>query len=271
MAADLQLRFDSINDSDPINTTCNGPRMPVFLCSGILLRGTSNFSSAYHSWDVNPNSTKPGGVSFSFLRKDASYSKLAYGYNHGFMFWPDLHLPPDKMEIEVLCYFPMDAASDIRADQGCGANRKYPEDSKPCQQHVPPIVTGDAWLRLYNSAPEGESQREHSCGFTMITGTANSAHIFKEAIGVIGSVRGAFFESQDEAVLQAWPIGLGEMLPLQNFFYLAGSAGLAQSRLDQRDFYATTNQWRPVIRVTLPGARGAEARFEYVPADQDIP
>ncbi|SEM99815.1 hypothetical protein SAMN02800694_2426 [Luteibacter sp. UNCMF331Sha3.1] len=271
-AAAMQARFDAIADSDPLNADCDGARTPVFLCSGILLRATGNFSENYHSWNPNPNSTKPGGVSFSFLRRDASFKKLAYGYNHGFTVWPVFHLPQGKFEMEVLCYFPMDGATDLRSEAGCGPHRDHPTESVPCQRKSPPIVTGVAWLADYNDAPSGTSKRDQSCGFTMVSGTPDSAALFKEAMHVQHLYRGAFFESQDEAIISTWGTNLEATIPLESFFFLAGTEGDTQSRGDQNDFYVTSRGiWRPIIRVTLPTAPNGEAHFEYHESDQAVP
>lgn len=271
-AAAMQARFDAVLDSDPLNANCDGPRTPVFLCSGILLRGTSAFSTAYHAWNPNPNSTKPGGVSFSYMRRDASFNKLAYGYTHGFTVWPIFHLPAGKFEMEVLCYFPMDGATDLRSDAGCGPHRDHPVESVPCQQKNPPIVTGAAWLEDYEDAPAGTSKRDQSCGFTMVTGTANSAAIFKEAMHVLDLNRGAFFTSQDETIIATWQPNLEATIPLESFFYVSNLSGLQDSKSDQNDFYVTSGGiWRPVIRVTLPQAPGAEATFVFRPEDQAVP
>lgn len=272
VAAAMQARFDQVKDTDPLNAPCDGRRSPVFLCTGIMLRGTSAFSENYHAWNPNPSSPKAGGVSFSYLRKDASYRKLAYGYTHGFTFWPVFATPAGKFEMEVLCYFPMDGATDERADFGCGAHRKHPQESIPCQDKSPPIVTGEAWLAHYNAAAPGDSPRERSCGFRMVSGTPESAAIFRSAIAVIGSLApaGAFFESQDEAVLQTWSTGLETTIPLESFFYLSGTQGRQDSMRDQADLFVTGGVWRPVIRLTLPASRGGEARFEYLPDDQAI-
>lgn len=271
-AAAMQARFDAVLDSDPLNASCDGPRTPVFLCSGILLRGTGKFSEAYHAWNPNPNSTKPGGVSFSFLRRDASYIKLAYGYNHGFTVWPVFQLPQGKFEMEVLCYFPMDGATDLRSDAGCGPHRDHPTESVPCQQKDPPILTGAAWLADYNDAPAGTSKRDQSCGFTMVSGTSNSAALFKEAMHVQHLYRGAFFESQDEAIIATWETGLEKTIPLESFIFLAGTDGHVDSKGDQNDFYVTSKGiWRPIIRVTLPREPNGEAHFEYHESDQAIP
>jgi len=271
VAAAMQARFDAVSDADPLNARCDGPRSPLFLCSGILLRATSEFSSNYHSWNPNPNSPKKGGVSFSYMRRDASFNKLAYSHNNGFTVWPIFHLPAGKLEMEVLCYFPMDGATDLRADFGCGAHRDH-KDSGPCQDKNPPILTGAAWLADYNKAPEGESKRDQSCGFRMVSETPDSAHLFDEAMHVVHLYRGAFFDSQDEAIIATWDEGLETTLPLESFFYVAGTPGVEHAGANQQDFYDTSHGiWRPVIRMTFPNAIDGPARFEYRDEDQNVP
>jgi len=73
VAAELTAQY---NDK---RADCGAVNRPAFLCSGILFRGTVP-SDAYHSWNPSPISQTRGGVSFSYLRADAKFDRLAYGY-----------------------------------------------------------------------------------------------------------------------------------------------------------------------------------------------
>jgi len=270
-AAALQARFDAIDDNDPLNAECDGVHSPVFLCSGILLRATSAFNIEHHAWNPDRENPKPGGVSFSYLRRDASFDTLAHGFDNGFTVWPIFHLPAGKFEMEVLCYFPTVAGTDERSDAGCGKHAGH-QDSGPCQDKDPPIVTGVAWLADYNKAPEGVSKPDQSCGFRMVTGTPDSAHVFDEAMHVVQLGRGAFFDTPDEAIIASWEENLEATIPLESFFYIAGTTGANHAALNQLDFYNTSQQlWRPVIRVTLPEAINGPATFEFRDEDQRVP
>ena len=110
-------------------TMCrNNPSAPSFLCTGVTLRATQH-STQFHFWNPNPAST---GVSFSWLRKDAKFSKLVFGYNNGFILYPDFFKPTGKIALAVLCFFPVDGATDHRPDEGCGQYPNRP-NSRPCQ------------------------------------------------------------------------------------------------------------------------------------------
>ncbi|WP_434086437.1 hypothetical protein [Photorhabdus laumondii] len=80
---------------------------PAFLCSGVILRGTIH-SNDYKFWQPSPSSIKSGGVSFSYLRKDAKFKRLAYGYKNGFIIFPEHIAPEDRVDFSVLCAFPID-------------------------------------------------------------------------------------------------------------------------------------------------------------------
>ncbi|MGF6396749.1 hypothetical protein ABH905_000415 [Pseudomonas frederiksbergensis] len=96
------------------NMCGNNPSAPAFLCSGVLLRATQH-STQFHFWNPNPAAT---GVSFSYLRADAKFNKLVFGYNNGFIFYPIFFSPVDKMDPEILCFFPVDGATNSREQQG---------------------------------------------------------------------------------------------------------------------------------------------------------
>lgn len=108
-----QETADLMNSNyEKVVDNCGSPSRPAFLCSGILFRGTDPDTS-YNSWDPSPASVKSGGVSFSYLRKDAKYSKLAYSYLNGFVFYPYSYAPNGKnTNLDVMCMFPIDAATN---------------------------------------------------------------------------------------------------------------------------------------------------------------
>jgi hypothetical protein len=246
------------------SSSCNGNAgMPIFLCSGITLRGTQ-YSPNYRSWAPNPNSAKGDGVSFSFLRQDSKFSKLAAGYTHGFITYPLVYNPSVVIDLEVLCGFPLNAVTDSRSDRGCGPSRAYPNDSGPCQAQG--ITDSTAWLKHYRSAM-GASPQLHQCGFTLVTGTPNSAAIFMQMLDAMRQLGQESFNENNELIIQSWTAEPNKV-GIEAFFYLGNSDGLADSQKEQMDFYKATGAWRPVIRMTLPATSTDSARFEYDRCDQ---
>jgi hypothetical protein len=137
--------------------TCGAPSRPAFLCNGVMIRGTS-YKAGRHSWDNSPANHTSGGVSFSYLRKDSKYEKLAYGYSNGYIFLP-VYYAGNKITPEILCAFPLDAGTSARANKGCGAYTGIP-GSAACQAQG--IYTAAAW---YNHFRASGSTRAAQCGF----------------------------------------------------------------------------------------------------------
>lgn len=237
---------------------------PVFLCSGILFRGTA-YSPSYHAWVPNPSSAKGDGVSFSYLRQGATFSNLAFGYTSGFIVYAPSSTPPSLYPLEVLCAYPIDANSDYRVDMGCGYNKAYPAYSGPCQEQG--IQTTSQWLSHYRTA--GVQPHQYQCGFTMRIGTYQSAPVFMALIGAMGALGAESFGVQNELIVRSWkdrPNAIG----IEAFFYLGGSRGLADAQAVQRDFYLTVGAWRPLIRMTLPRTMGTAVTFDYVASEQGV-
>jgi hypothetical protein len=203
-------------------------------------------------------------VSFSFLRDDAKYAKLAYGYTHGFIVYPEVFRPGVATELAILCSFPIDADSDARSENGCGANAAYPAESGPCQRQG--ITTAAGWVAHYQGGPPGNNPRRRQCGFTVAEGTTNSAAIFKASIDAEAGLGVETFNVQNEVIIGSWK-NTPDKVGVEAFFYSA-AAGLADARSEQADFQRTVGAWRPLIKITLPATQAAQATFEYRPADQ---
>jgi len=237
---------------------------PVFMCSGILFRGTA-YSPSFHAWVPNPYSAKGDGVSFSYLRQGATFTNLAFGYTSGFIVYPLSSTPPSLYPLEVLCAYPIDANSDNRVDLGCGYNRAYPGYSGPCQAQG--IQTASQWLSHYRTA--GASSHLYQCGFTVRIGTQASAPAFMAVIGAMGALGAESFREQNELVVRSWrdrPNAIG----IEAFFYLGQTDGLADAQAVQRDFYYTVGVWRPLVRMTLPRTMGASVTFDYLSSEQGV-
>lgn len=242
---------------------CGSENKPAFLCSGVLLRATAT-SDHYHSWDPSPQSQTSGGVSFSYLRKDAKFTRLAYGYKNGMIFYPHNKAPSDKYQIEVLCSFPVDADTVNRNNKGCGYHASYPDSSRSCRTMG--IRTAHDWYQHYKST--GHNPHQHQCGFDMQESASENGHYFYQSIQARDLMGNAFLTIQNELRLASWSPGISGALPLQAFFYIDG--GLKNAQHDQRDFYQQSGQVVPVIRLTLPTSLSSDAKFNYREADQAV-
>ncbi|MFQ6287580.1 N-acyl homoserine lactonase [Yersinia enterocolitica] len=245
------------------SSNCGSANKPAFLCSGIMLRGTVP-SNLYHSWDPSPASVTSGGVSFSYLRKDAKFNRLAYGYKNGFIIYPHNNTPTNLLKIEVLCSFPLDGDTINRSAKGCGANTAYPASSKACQSMG--IRTAGAWSNHYKSV--SNNPRQHQCAFDVRSSVSGNADYFSASIKARAYIASESFKEQNEIRLATWSQGIASKLPIQAFFYV--NNGLSNAQFDQRDYYNQTGLFIPIIKLTLPTNSSADAKFNFYKSDQVV-
>ena len=248
-------------------SNCGTSSAAAFLCSGVILRGTSGVSTEYHSWNPSPASIKSGGISFSYLRADSKYEKLAYGYNNGFIFYPKEYVPDGKINVPVLCSFPINASTSARPNkQGCDFHTSFPNNSQECQSQG--ITTASQWMSHYTSITI--NRQIHQCGFNVRSGLTSQADAFNASLQSMALNATESFSTQNELRLATWDQDIGNSLPMEAFFYLED--GLADAQFEQKDFYEVTGIIIPIIFITLPTSPNLDATFVYREADQiEIP
>lgn len=241
-----------------MNTACNNSSSPAYNCSGIELRGTDH-SSSYFAWNPSPASVTSGGVSFSYLRADSKYSKLAYGYENGFFIYPNNDKPDGKIALDVLCSFPIDAGTENRADAGCGM---YTGKSESVQCQLQGITDANGW---YNHYVQYGRSHASQCGFGLTDKYSNVADAFYQTIKSMATISSESINEQNELRIATWSQNIPTELPIQAFFYLNDS-GLSDAQADQTDFYNQTNgMFVPIIKLTLPASQSTDAIFTYDP------
>jgi hypothetical protein len=249
---------------------CNGSlTAPAFLCSGVVLRVTDKRpGETHHVWNPSPTSVGNGGVSFSFLRADSKYGRLAWGKNNGFMLYPIFGAPQDKVDLDFLCSFPIDGWTWNRTTP-CGHHASFPASSQRCRSAG--VTTAEQWKSVW----DGSSTNHHirQCGFDVSEATGKPASVpFYQSVRARGMLGAAGFNEQNEIVIKTWPQNMQNTLPLMAFFFIAGgdNAGLSEARNNQKDFYDSTTAriWVPVIRLIPPSVISGNASFQYVASDQ---
>lgn len=245
---------------------CGTVNRPSFLCSGVLLRGTQA-STGYHFW--NPR-VGTGWVSFSYLRRDATFNHLAVGLTHGFIFHPLLNAPAGTIALEVRCSFPIDGNSWIRQN-GCGETSYYPGVSGKCQTRG--IYTAAEWKAHFDRFPAGDDRERfiysYVCSFDVRASQTNNADAFYQSLRAMHLVPTTLVHHYNELVFTSWAQQSDPTaLPLQALFYVA-SSGLAGARYEQWDYYRSSGgQWIPIVAVHLPSVSGGTASFSYSAEDQ---
>ncbi|WP_367084448.1 halovibrin HvnA [Pseudomonas sp. HOU2] len=254
VAADLTAHYNDVR------VNCGSASMPAFLCRGIMLRSTVP-STAYKAWNPSPHSQTSGGVSFSFLSKDAKFTGLVFGQKNGFIFFPVLSRPTGTRQIEVLCSYPLDGATQLRIAPGCGAHPYSPDRSRRCQTIG--ISTAEGWLA---------NRRANSWNICSFNVRDSMNHLGADSFyqTIRAHQLGGFFAGQHdyiELILATWPQNIPTELPIQAFFYLEG--GLAGAQFDQKDFFNSTGgKVVPIIKIVLPSTPSADATFSFNQADQ---
>jgi len=236
---------------------CGSDSTPAFLCSGVMLDGTD--PSVVRPW------ISSSAESFSFIRKDAKFSKLAYNRKNGFIFYPYVSAPTGKDHPDILCFFPVAGETETRSDNGCGASSAYPDDSGPCQAQG--ITTATEWYHQYcGIAGSSTQEHEHQCGFNVSDAYGSgSATAFTEALTAMGMLS---YGEQNEMRVASWESSNNANIPLQAFFYLDG--GLQAAQQNQQTYYDDNNIIVPIVKITLPASKNDDAIFVYSQNDQVV-
>lgn len=256
---DLRAWYQDVRSD--CGATSNG-LAPAFLCTGVMLRATT--VGSYLPWNPNPAST---GVSFSWLRTDTNFSRLAFDFRNGFIFYPKDKGAPGSTVINVLCVFPMDADTSTRANSGCGKHPQGGDTSAGCSAQG--INSGQAWFTHFNALPPEDKYRGQ-CGWNVRPDQLNAANRFMAFVQGRSLMPAQWWAIQNELRMASW--AEGAQVPIRAFFYLSGdTVGLANARSDQTRYKSTFGTFAPIVRLTLPMQKGGQAEFEYDTADQAIP
>ena len=259
-----------------------GSGQPAWMCSGVTLRGTSPKAGRF-ALDPSPASVESGGVSFSWLRKDAKFRKLSWNYLNGFFTFnrADLQTGIDN-DLAYLCFYPEDGATNQRGDRGCGENPLFPKVSAPCQAQG--IATTEQWLTHFRDQAKGNYHAQ--CGFSIAEqGQYDGASAFIQGLQANRQLHPNDVGQQNEIRIATWDTQRNDYparFPVSAFFYIydkntvsppseSVTPGINGARYDQHYYYQKTGIWVPVIRVTLPQTPSEDAQFEFKAADQRVP
>ncbi|MBC3778304.1 halovibrin HvnC [Pseudomonas sp. SWRI99] len=246
---------------------------PSFLCSGVMLRVTvKDPANAYKVWEPSPISTTSGGVSFSYLRADTNFGRLAWGYGNGYILYPVLERPATTDQLLVLCSYPMDSWGWHRGKNGvCIPSPSYPE-SGYC--HTANVTTAEQFKAAWDRAPDNKNLRQ--CAFD-VRDERNTlaAPAFYQSLRAKGMLGAVGFNEHNEVIIKTWLAGRANTFPILAFFYISGGSDpkpLADAKYNQRDFYNSTNpkRWVPIIRLLPPNSATGTATFTYVATDQEV-
>ncbi|WP_297832335.1 DUF2599 domain-containing protein [Pseudomonas sp.] len=241
-----------------------GAERPAYLCSGLMLRGTQH-SEKYFIWNPSPTSVANGGASFSYLRKDAKYDRLGLLNYNGYAVKPADEVTLPEKKLNVVCFFPIDAWTDTRDQQGCGDNSTTVTKEFFCNKIN--VLTSQQWFTNYTQVGK---KRPNVCAFDVReTSKSEAVNAFNQGLRAMGLLGAEGFSRQNEIRVATWAQNVPEELPILAFIYTRKLA-LASAKADQSDFYNKTGKWIPVINLDLPNVPVADAKFTYKPDDQAV-
>ncbi len=246
---------------------CGRSTSPAFLCSGVIFRATS-YSRDYKAWSPSPLSLRNGGISFSYLRRDANLTRLVRFEDNGYILEPLLSMAPGKFNYQVLCFFPLDGGSDGRIDNGCGRSVAQPQHSDYCHRQNPRVDTGEKWLEHYRRYVGHDNRRE--CAFVVSDDLNQYAVInFNAGLEAMRGVpRGD--RKQNELRVATWPLDTPDhAVPIKAFFYIVAQ-GRSDAQADQARYFKESGLWVPVIEMNLPDNVSTAAQFLFRAEDQGI-
>lgn len=257
---------------------CGDATRPAYLCSGVMLRATTP-STAYTFYSVSPRAREIGGVSASYLRRDAKYQYLAFGMTSGFVF----DLASDAAGAspsgpQARCAFPTDGVTDARAGGGCGDYQRNDNVAKVVEGDCARIgvVTAEQWMdRYFTRSGSYRPESGMYCAFDVRSGMPGAAEAFYQNLRADGmlAARGLKFNGsqfqENELILEPWAIDVPRSPRVLAAFYVGGN-GLAGARLNQVQWYQATKQVLPAIRLTLPANAQQDATFAYESGQQAI-
>ncbi|WP_158099121.1 hypothetical protein, partial [Pseudomonas caspiana] len=258
VAAELNARYNDLTYE------CAG--QAAYYCNGVLARMVG-YGAGFHSWNPNPSSKT--AVSFSFWRRDMKMTHAVYGgaAEQGFVFrQAEYYGTQGIYPLVLLCSFPYDGGTSIRADKGCGDTPGYfPVTSRPCSQQG--INTVAAWSAHYFSQPvEGAKRFYHQCGFE-----SDQEGFALSLLSRVDPQAELPSHQHNEVLIDTWPQN-SQALPIEAFIYIYDQsrmlAGLAGAQFIQKDYYRENRIAVPVVSVAF--RTGGANIFSYHPSDQAI-
>ncbi|RON79917.1 hypothetical protein BK670_20700 [Pseudomonas fluorescens] len=235
---------------------------PAYYCSGVLLRAV-DYSTSFKFWDYGSQATKLGSVAFTYIRSDVGSTTLNSNRKSGFILKDQTSALVAGKVLNLRCIFPFPTESlDIRADHGCGfapKNMQVDPDLANCAKLWGSPVTAAAWLKNFK---EHQSLPQNQCSLSTVV-----AAQFKASLEAHKLVDATWTAKPMEVLVQTWDESKPEKIPVEAVFYDATvPAKLADAQKFQREYYAATSLYVPVIRMNLTAAN--KEIFSFSATDQ---
>lgn len=238
---------------------------PALECSGLIMRALDP-NVKYGPWSISPTARSSGGISASYLRKDAKFKTLAWNLRSGIILDTVADNPEHHVDYTMLCAFPIDAGSSYRERNGC-ANSTITADHTEQLCHEKKVTTAEQWLADYKTVGRDNSKQ---CGFDIRPERKElAATAFYESLRATNLLARESYGIHNEVRIALWnedPIQEPSTLAT---FYVEDS-GLYGARLYQIQYWYHTHQHKPVVYVKMPQTLADDAEFFFRKKDQVI-
>ncbi len=234
-------------------------------CSGVMLRGTrQNLPEGQYAWEPYPRG-RTLDTSFTFVRADIRISRLAWHYSNGFIIDP-------PRELSVNCFFPIDAVSDERLDNGCGANKSRRYTYSLCEMLLADAPAMDRDSEEYRWTTEQlaelwlewdrryDADLRRRCSYAL--NDAHATQRFEIALAVAAKAS-QLTDKPNDMKVQTWNPGYDPRLPIRAFFYL-DDQGRPFAERDREQFERATGMHLPIIKVLIAGEGERNVVFEFL-------
>jgi hypothetical protein len=235
--------------------TCTGNK-PAYYCNGVIIRSTQDGN--YDPWNPSPAAVRLGGVSFSYMRKDAYVTSLYHA--SGFTFLPQEQAVANGKTAEYLCIYAYDAGTlvGVRGAQGCGLKPRSATNADASTCASVGVQTVAQWYAYTRTI----ANRDYQCSLS----TANVAQ-FAASFQVRANRPPNMDALWNEMMVRTWAQNIPASLPLEAFFYVSAT-GKNEARTYQTKYKARTGGWLPIIKLDLTKMNGTP--FSYADTDQAV-
>ena len=233
------------------NTTaeCVGEH-PAYFCSGVLVRGSAE---AGEFWKHDATATQLGAESFSYLRADLGTREL--GQKNGVVFSDTFSAIGQGKALEVLCVYPFTfAMTATRPDFGCGAMAFAHAEADPSSCATQGVSDAQGWIAHFQ---QQNLQPDKQCSLSsQVPVLFKASLIAHQGLGATWAVKPNLVQ------IKNWDATAPKQIPIQALFYDTSQTGaLLGAQRDQRDYFTTTGDWLPVLRMDLHQPPGAVFGF----------
>ncbi|WP_457969778.1 hypothetical protein M1D68_06925 [Pseudomonas sp. R4-84] len=219
----------------------------AYYCSGVLVSGLAgNFGVKF--WQHGPTASELGARDFSYLRRDVGTRTLTQP--SGMVFSDSFTAISQGKPLDVLCAYPLVSAN--RDKYGCGVGGSENDPGSCAAQGV---SDAPGWLAYFQQ--QGQQPLLQCSLSSRIAAQFRASLLAHEQLG------GSWVAQPNELQVRNWDPETPTNIPLQALFYdVAREGGLYDALRNQREFYATTGQWLPILRLDLAQADGAVFGFD---------